>query len=106
MKTPRYDDVYFEAMQQMDKAEGEWNNYHGKGKQDERDIDVRDDITQWKPRRPSLIRHTSAADRQAFDDLYNAIQEIGTITQRGIKNGEKGHKQALQKIMAICRGVE
>ena len=45
-------------------------------------------------------------NKQAFNTLYSALQDIGTITQRGIKDGEAGHKKALQKIMEICRGVE
>lgn len=52
------------------------------------------------------LRHTTAANQQAFDNLYIAFQEIGTILQRGIKAGEKGHKKALQDAMAICRSIE
>lgn len=52
------------------------------------------------------LRHTSAADREAFDDLYNRIQEIKEITNRAIREGQRGHKSAIEKIRTICQGIE
>ena len=52
------------------------------------------------------IAYLKQSDKQAFDTLYNAIQDIGDITQRAIRDGEPGYKSALHEIMKTCRGVE
>ncbi len=60
-----------------------------------------------KPPLPLIFRSsTEASDKQAFDTLYKALQDIGDITQRAIRDGERGHRPALHEIMKICRGVE
>ncbi len=50
--------------------------------------------------------HDFYDDKQEFATLYKAFEDIGTIAQRGIKDGGPGYKKALQKIMVICRGIE
>ncbi len=71
-------------------------------------IDVKEDVLtdERLPRLPLSTQAFYAIDKQAFDTLYAALQEIGTITQRGIRNGDKGYKPALKKIMKICREIE
>ena len=84
----RYDEVYFDAIEQMVKAESEWNNYLDTMVKTDAEMDA------------------AEPNEQAFDILYKAIQDIGTIAQRGIKDGVPGYRRALQKIMGICRGIE
>jgi hypothetical protein len=43
-------------------------------------------------------RQTEAADKEAFDVLYKALQDCLQLAQDGIRAGEKGHKRALYKI--------
>lgn len=50
-------------------------------------------------------RHTSAADQQAFDVLYEALQEIAAINERAIREGQKGYKSGHMKIKKICQKV-
>lgn len=45
-------------------------------------------------------------DKQAFDKLYDDIQEIHTISHRAIRGGTTRYKEALRKIMEICQGME
>lgn len=52
-----------------------------------------------------IKRHTTAADTQAFDDLYEALQEIATINERALRDGQKGYKSGHMKIREICQKV-
>ena len=62
-------------------------------------------ITQWEPHRPSLIRHTQAADQQAFDTLYENMQKMVEVARRGVRDGEPGHAAALQKVIEIGKSI-
>ncbi len=53
-----------------------------------------------------LVRHTSAADREAFDDLYSRIQAIEKETNRAIRDGKNDNGRGYKKIRAICQGIE
>lgn len=53
------------------------------------------------PDHPVLI----AQNKQAFALLYDALQEVKSIIQRGIREGERGHKKALHDAMKILNEV-
>lgn len=50
-------------------------------------------------------RHTTSADKEAFDRLWNERQEIVEII-RLVRIGEKGHKLAITEIEAIMERIE
>lgn len=47
-----------------------------------------------------------ADDKQAFDDLHTRLQQIEEITNRAIREGQRGHKSAIERIRVICQGIE
>ena len=53
-----------------------------------------------------LVRHTSAADQQAFDDLYARLQKIEKIMNRAIRDGKNDNGRGYKKIRKICQGIE
>ena len=55
--------------------------------------------------KPIPRTHTKAADQQAFDDLYEALQEIGDITEKAIRGGQKDYHRAIHRIASICRNI-
>ncbi len=66
---------------------------------------IRKGQTEWSYPIP-IIRHTSAADKEAFDKLYEAKLEIEIIIKRAIRDGQKGYKPALMKIRGILEGIK
>lgn len=45
-------------------------------------------------------------DKQAFNLLYETLQEVHEILHRGIRDGEKGYKRAILKAEEKLRGIE
>ena len=55
---------------------------------------------------PYVARHTSAADREAFNDLFTKLQEIEEITNRAIRDGQRDNGKGYKRIREICQGIE
>lgn len=90
--TPTYDKAYFDAMEIMDK--------------EDRKTMIGNVIPVDKLTTGATIRHTQAADREAFNDLFTKMQEIEKIVIRATREGQRGYKLAIEKIKGICQGIE